>query len=101
MESLSNRQEKPTIDILPPMSRRCMAIVRGLHLLFLLIPLLLGLWIGEAFGWLYGLFAWMGAVFAAMIVLSKLKLAFIPFEQHEVPHSTAAILRWTVYRKFC
>ena len=101
MNEPSRYRETPTIDILPPMSRRCMAIVRGLHLLFLAAPVLFGLWIGEAFGWLYGLFAWMGAVFAAMIVLSKLKLTFIPFEQHEVPHSTASILRWVVYRKFC
>ena len=94
-------EEKPAIELLPSLSRKCQWMARALHGLFLLIPVSLGIWLGAEFGWLYGLMGWLSALFAGMIVLSKLKLAFIPFDQHELPHSTATILKWTVFRRFC
>ncbi|WP_456450657.1 hypothetical protein [Hydrogenimonas sp.] len=94
-------EEKPVIELLPPLSRKCLLLVHALHALFLLVPVLLGVWAGVEFGWLYGLLLWLSAVFAGMIIISKLKLAYIPFSQHELSHSTAAILKWTVFRRFC
>ncbi len=93
--------EKPAVELLPPLGKKCLLLVRILHGLFLLVPVLLGVWIASEFGWLYGLLAWLAALFAGVIVLSKLKLAYIPFDQHELPHSTSAILKWVVFRRFC
>jgi hypothetical protein len=101
MDLQNGYEEKPTVELLPPLSGRCMLLVRALHGLFLLVPVLVGLWAWLEFGWLYGLLIWLSAVFAATIVLSKLKLAYIPFDQHELSHSTAAILKWVVFKRFC
>ncbi|WP_201353249.1 hypothetical protein [Hydrogenimonas urashimensis] len=101
MDEITGYEEKPTIDLLPPLKPKCLMLVRLLHVLFLFVPILLGIWFADLFGWFYGLLLWIAAVFAAMIILSKLKLAYIPFNQHELSHSTAAILKWYVYREFC
>ena len=94
-------EEKPVIDLLPQLPKRCILLVHALHALFIFVPVLLGWWAWSEFGWLYGLLVWLAALFAGMIVISKLKLAYIPFDQHELSHSTTAILKWVVYRKFC
>ena len=94
-------EEQPTIDLLPPLNRKCLMLVHGLHGLFIFVPVLLGIWSWLEFGWLYGLLVWLVAVFAGMIIISKLKLAYIPFNQHELSHSTTAILKWVVFKRFC
>ncbi|WP_457596540.1 hypothetical protein [Hydrogenimonas sp.] len=87
--------------VIPQLSRRCRWLVYLLHALFIALPVAAGLWVGNAFGWLYGFFAWLAAAFAGMIVISKIKLHYVPLEQHELPHATQAILRWWVFRRFC
>ncbi|WP_457595610.1 hypothetical protein [Hydrogenimonas sp.] len=94
-------QDKPTIELLPPLDRKCRALVLSLRLAFTLLPLLIGGWAWLEAGWLYGVLLWMVAVFAGLIVLSKLKLAYVPREQHELSHSATAILKWYVARRFC
>jgi len=90
-----------TIELLPPFSPRCRFFAVTLHGALIGMPMLLGVWLGSAFGWLYGFFGWLAAVFAGMIVVSKLKLHYVPLEQHELPHATHTILKWVVYRRFC
>ena len=101
MDPVNMYEEKPTVDLLPPLSRRCLLLVHALHGLFLFVPILLGIWSWMAFGWLYGLLVWLATIFAGMIMLSKLKLEYIPFDQHELSHSTTAILKWVVFKRFC
>ncbi len=89
------------IELLPPLDRTCKALVLAFRLAFTLVPLLLGCWAWLEAGWLYGVLSWLAAVFAGMILLSKLKLAYVPHEQHELSHSATAILKWYVARRFC
>ncbi len=93
--------KKPIIELLPPLDRRCKALVALLRAAFTAVPMLLGLWAGIEFGWLYGLLLWMTAVFAGLIILSKLKIAYVPLSQHELSHSATAILKWFVSSEFC
>lgn len=93
--------ERPTIELLPQLNRRCRIVVMLLRVAFALVPVAIGLWAWSKLGWLYGLMAWLTALFAGIIVLSKLKLAYIPFDQHELSHSTTAILTWFVARRLC
>ena len=101
MNETNGYEEKPTIELLPQLNRKCLLLVHALHGLFLFVPVLLGLWAWMEFGWFYGLLVWLVAVFAGTILLSKLKLAYIPFNQHELSHSTTAILKWVVFKRFC
>ena len=93
--------DRPIIELLPPLPKKCLAIVHLLHIAMIVGPLLIAYGIGETFGWLDGFFAWLAGVFAAMIVISKIKLNSVPLEQHELSHSTTAILKWFVARRFC
>jgi hypothetical protein len=98
---MNQNKEKPIIELLPPMNRRCKIIVGLLRAAFTLIPIGLGLSAWLKFGWLYGLLIWMVGVFAGLIILSKLKLAYVPLNQHELPHSASTILKWYVAKAFC
>ena len=94
-------EEKPPIELLPPLSRRCRIAVMALRAAFTLVPLALGCWTWMQMGWFYGLLAWLAGVFAGMILLSKLKVAYIPFDQHELSHSATAIIRWFAAKRLC
>ncbi len=93
--------EKPIIELLPPLHGRCRALVIVLRTAFSAVPLLLGVWSGAEFGWFYGLLVWIAAVFAGLILLSKLKLTYVPLNQHELSHSSTAILKWFVALRLC
>ncbi|MCF6201272.1 MAG: hypothetical protein L3J42_03975 [Hydrogenimonas sp.] len=94
-------KERPIIELLPPLSKKCRAIVIMLRATFTLIPILIGIWSGAEFGWLYGLLFWILSIFASLIVLSKIKLAFVPLNQHELSHSATAILKWYAAKEIC
>ena len=68
---------------------------------FSLVPLAIGAIMWVEFGWLYGLTAWIAAVFAGLIILSKLKIAYVPLNQHELSHSATAILKWYAAKEIC
>ncbi len=93
--------EKPVIELLPPLSGRCKLIVTALRASFTLVPILLALWGGAEFGWLYAFFIWIGAVFAGLIILSKLKTSYVPPTQHELSHSATAIIKWFAAYRLC
>jgi len=92
---------KPIIELLPPLDRRCKIAVALLRAAFSLVPVLLGAAVWAGYGWLYGLLVWTAAVFAGLIILSKLKIAYVPLTQHELSHSATAILKWYVAKEFC
>jgi len=98
---MNRNEEKPTVELLPPLSKRCEMIVRILRISFTLVPIIIGIWAWLKFGWLYGLFFWIVGVFAGIIILSKLKIAYVPLNQHELSHSATAILKWYVAKRFC
>jgi hypothetical protein len=98
---MNRDEEKPIIELLPPLNQRCAMLVRLLRIAFTLIPIIIGVWAWLTVGWLYGLLIWMVGVFASIIILSKLKLAYVPLNQHELSHSTTAILKWYVAKRFC
>ncbi|BDY11799.1 hypothetical protein [Hydrogenimonas cancrithermarum] len=98
---MNEQEEKPIVELLPPLNKKCQMIVVLLRAAFTLVPIFLGIWAWLEFGWLYGLLVWLAAVFAGMIILSKLKIAYIPFNQHELSHSATAILKWYVTKRIC
>ncbi|WP_456322094.1 hypothetical protein [Hydrogenimonas sp.] len=100
-EQLEDRPMAEPIELPEKLSRRCEAAVWLLRIGFTLVPIAIGLWAWSEMGWLYGLLAWLMAIFVGMIVLSKLKLAHIPFSQHELSHSTYTILKWFVIKNIC
>ncbi|WP_353662665.1 hypothetical protein [Hydrogenimonas sp. SS33] len=91
----------PAVDLLPTLPFRCRAMTAVLHAILVGVPFLFGLWLGSETGWLYGFFGWLASVFAGMIIVSKLKLHYVPLQQHELPHATHTILKWAVYKRFC
>ncbi|NPA28628.1 MAG: hypothetical protein GXO33_00375 [Epsilonproteobacteria bacterium] len=95
---MNGYEEKHPVDLSPPLTRRCLWLARALHTLFHLVPALLGVWIALQTVWFYGLVAFLAGHFAGTIVLSKLKLAHVPPNQHELPHAASAILKWTAWR---
>jgi len=98
---MNRNEEKPIIELLPPLNKRCKIIVRLLRISFTLIPIGIGVWAWFNFGWLYGLLVWIVAVFTGLIILSKLKIAYVPLNQHELSHSATAILKWYVAKELC
>jgi len=98
---MNRNEEKPIIELLPPLNKRCTMIVQILRISFTIVPLSLGVLAWLKFDWLYGLLFWIVSVFASIIILSKLKIAYVPLNQHELSHSTTAILKWYVAKRFC
>ncbi len=94
-------EEKPIIELLPPLDKKCKIAVVLLRAAFTLVPILLGAAVWAEFGWLYGLLAWIACVFAGLIILSKLKIAYVPLNQHELSHSATAILKWYAAKEIC
>ena len=92
---------KPIIELLPPLDKKCKIAVALLRSAFTLVPLLLGAVMWAEYGWLYGVLLWMVGVFAGLIILSKLKIAYVPHNQHELSHSATAILKWYVAKELC
>ncbi len=92
---------KPIIELLPPLDKKCKITVALLRAAFSLVPIGLGAIIWAEYGWLYGLLVWTAAVFAGLIILSKLKIAYVPLSQHELSHSATAILKWYAAKEIC
>ena len=92
---------KQIIELLPPLDKKCKTAVALLRAAFSLVPIGFGAVIWAEFGWLYGLSVWIAAVFAGLIILSKLKIAYVPLNQHELSHSATAILKWYAAKEIC
>ncbi|BBG65852.1 hypothetical protein NNO_1149 [Hydrogenimonas sp.] len=92
---------KAIIELIPPLDKKCKIAATLLRSAFTLVPLLLGAVVWAQYGWLYGVLLWMAGVFAGLIILSKLKIAYVPHNQHELPHSATAILKWYVAKELC
>jgi len=98
---MNRDEERSTIELLPLLNKRCTILVHLLRIAFTLIPIVLGIWVWLKIEWLYGLLIWMVGVFVGIIILSKLKIAYVPHSQHELSHSTTAILKWFIAKRFC
>jgi hypothetical protein len=101
MEIQNGYDNEPQTPLQPVLTRRCLWIARALHAAFILAPIWIGLRGWETYGWFYGLLFWLLGNFGLIIGLSKLKLLFVPPEQHEFSHNTATILKWVVFKRFC
>ena len=89
------------IELLPPLNEKCKIAVTILRIAFTLIPVILGVCVWVLSGWLFGLLIWIIGIFAGLILLSKLKVAYVPFNQHELSHLATTILKWYVAKEFC
>lgn len=80
----------------------CNFAVYTIYLAIILAPFLVGV-----FFWWYLYSAWIGFLFflfsvlASGIVVSKLRVSSIPFEQREMDYSTMAVVRWYVGKNIC
>jgi hypothetical protein len=72
-----------------------------LYFMLSIAPILLSLYIGYEYDWLYGAGAWVFLFLLASIVGSKLRLLCVPADQMERNLSFLEISRWYIGKHHC
>lgn len=91
------------IEVMPKIEGTyCKFLVYLIYLSITLAPFILGVW----FGWYMHSF-WLGFlavlffILISGIVVSKLRVNSIPFEQREMNYSTLSVVKWFVGKNLC
>jgi len=99
-----NLEERPLpIEVMPKITNfKCKLFVYAIYLLITILPVIVGIVF-----WQYLYNSWIGflmflfSVLISGIIISKMRINSIPFNQRELSYSTIVVVKWYVGKNFC